>query len=116
MKRAIYYAVEGWKEVVSHHANIQRQLSIAVVVILLGGITKLSLTEWAILLLTIGMVLSLEMANSSIESVVNLVTKERRLDAKIAKDISAGMVLFASVISIMIGALLFIPKLWVLFE
>ena len=54
-----------------------------------------------------GLVLVAEMANSAIEAMVDLITKERRKEAKKAKDIAAGMVLLASGLSIIIGVLVF---------
>lgn len=93
------------------HANFQRQLAAALGVLMLGCIVGLTKVEWAVLFLTIGLVLAAEMANSAIEAVVNLITVERRSQAKIAKDVAAGMVLFTAIIAIVIGVLLFMPKL-----
>jgi len=57
------------------------------------------------------MIFVAEMVNTSIESVVDLVTLERRQDAKIAKDVSAGMVLVSAIIASIIGLYIFLPKL-----
>lgn len=111
MIKSIKFALDGWREMIRRHVNFQRQLTVAVVALILGYVTGLSKAEWAVLFLTIGLVLSAEMANSAIEAVVDLITEERRIKAKIAKDIAAGMVLFTVMISIMVGVLLFIPKL-----
>jgi len=57
------------------------------------------------------MVLVAEMVNTSIESMVDLITLERREDARIAKDVSAAMVLISAVMAIIVGSLIFIPKI-----
>lgn len=84
-------------------------------VIILGWLMNISSTEWYILILTIIMVFVAEMLNTSIESVTDLVTTEHRLSAKIAKDVSAGMVLIAAIGSVIIGLMIFLPKLVELF-
>ena len=69
-----------------------------------------------ILLVTIFSVLILEILNTSIESLVDLVVKKKFSNlAKIAKDCSAGAVLLASINSVIIGICLFIPKIKLLF-
>ena len=55
------------------------------------------------------MVFVAEMVNTSIEAMVDLITTEWREDAKIAKDVSSGMVLMAVIGSIIVGALIFLP-------
>jgi diacylglycerol kinase len=70
--------------------------------------------EWAILTLTIGLVFVAEMFNSVAEAAVDAVTLEYHPLAKAAKDIAAGAVVFAAIISVVVGLLLFGPRLWVL--
>ena len=62
------------------------------------------------------MVLVSEMVNTAIESMVDLITLERRQDAKVAKDVSAGMVLVSAFFSITIGLFIFLPKILQLFK
>lgn len=50
------------------------------------------------------------MINTSIESITDLVTKEWHTDAKIAKDVSSGMVLMAVIGAAIVGLIIFIPK------
>lgn len=77
----------------------------------MGIVLKLNSAEWLDLVIVITLVLILELVNTSIEAVVDLVSPEIREKAKLAKDMSAGTVLLASIGSIIIGALLFLPKL-----
>lgn len=72
-----------------------------------AAVIHVSLVELIILLFCVMLVLLAELINTSVESVVDLVTSEWRQEAKIAKDVSAGMVLFASFFSVIIGVLIF---------
>ena len=74
-------------------------------------ILKVSIIEWGILVLVISMVLALEMINTAIERCVDLVTKEYKELAKNAKDIAAGAVLVMSMFSVVIGIIIFLPKI-----
>lgn len=67
--------------------------------------------EWVIITLTVFLVFVAEMVNTSIEAMVDLITTEWHEEAKIAKDVSSGMVLMAVLGSIIIGALIFLPHL-----
>ncbi len=67
--------------------------------------------EWCILVLMICLVLVLELINTAIERCVDLVTKDYRELARVAKDVSAGAVLVASMFSVVIGILIFLPKI-----
>ena len=78
--------------------------------IILGLILGLNSVEWAILVITIASVLILELINTSLESIVDIVSPEVRPEAKIAKDVAAASVLIASIASVIIGALLFLSK------
>jgi len=75
---------------------------------------EISYIEWLVILFTFNMVIVAEMVNTSIESMVDLITLERREDAKIAKDVSAGMVLISALSSVIIGMYIFLPKFLVL--
>lgn len=85
--------------------------------ILGGGVFILSLffnftkAEYACLILTVGFVIFSEMINTAVEYVVNLITKEYNEDAKIAKDIAAGGVLFSSMCAVAVAYFLFIDKI-----
>ena len=96
---------------ISGHGNFRFQIMIGLLAAIAGFFFQLSLSEWTALILVSGLVLVAEMANSAIEAMVDLITKERRKEAKKAKDIAAGMVLLASGLSIVIGIFIFGPHL-----
>jgi len=87
----------------------------AVAVIICAALFQISYVEWLICLALIGAVLALELVNTAIESVVNMITTEYNFHAKVAKDTAAGAVLVMSIISAVIGLIIFVPKFFELF-
>ena len=82
---------------------------VAALVVIAGLIFGISVTEWCICLGLFGMVMALELVNTAVEAVVDLVTEERKPLAKIAKDTAAGAVLFTAIMAVIIGCIIFIP-------
>lgn len=114
MKKFIYsaqFALQGVREFFSHNRNGRIQMMIGTATIALGFILSISPVEWLLILFCIGLVLSLEMINSAIENYCDLVTTEFHTGIKIVKDIAAGAVLVASIVSLIIGLIIFIPAL-----
>lgn len=103
------YALAGIFFAARHERNVQIHFLAAFCVISAGFYFHITAVEWLILLLTIGIVISLEMVNTAIEKTVDLVTEEFQSLAKIAKDVAAGGVLFFSCIAVIIGAIIFLP-------
>src|SRR5689334_7573665 len=104
-------AFEGLWYFFLHERNGQIQHCAAILVIVLAVCLGVSVTEWLALLLCIGAVLSLEMINSAVEKLCDQVHKEYQTVIKIIKDVSAAAVLFASIISVVIACLIFLPKM-----
>lgn len=99
----------AWKS----QPNFRVHLTLAILAVILAILLKLNYWEWMILTMTITLGLVIEMINTAIESVVDLVSTEWRMSAKSAKDVSAGAMLIYAIGSILVGAILFIPKiLW----
>ena len=84
--------------------------TVAVLVVIAGLILGISVTEWFICLGLFGMVMALELVNTAVEAVVDLVTEERHPLAKIAKDTAAGAVLIAAIMAAIVGLIIFVPK------
>ena len=91
--------------------NFRIQAGLGLVALTMGFVLKLSSYEFVDLILIISLVLILELLNTAIESIVDLVSPEIRAEAKVAKDVSAAAVLIASIGSILIAAFIFLPKL-----
>lgn len=105
------YAFEGIFAGIRGERNMKIHCFAAVCVIVAGVLLHISVTEWCICLVLFGLILSLELVNTAIEAVVDLVTEDKKPLAKLAKDTAAGAVLIAAVMAAMAGLLIFVPKL-----
>jgi len=105
------HAIDGIKTAFKKEPNLQIHLTIGVLVLALAGILRFSIFEWIVLLFTVALVIALELINTSVESIVDLVSPEIKPQAKIAKDVAAAAVLVTAIISIIIGVLLFLPNI-----
>lgn len=110
------YAFEGVFYALKHNRNLRIHFGVAILVIIFSIFFKVNPFEMGILGIMILLVISAEMINSAIEEIVDLVTKEHRKEAKIAKDVTAGMVLVAALGSVIVGVLIFTPHILRLFR
>lgn len=109
--RKFVYAINGFIISLKEEKSLVVHLSVAVVSLIIGVILQLSPIGWAILILTIGLVISSELMNTAIENVVDTVTFKFNYTAKKIKDVSAAATLILAVIAICVGLLLFIPRI-----
>lgn len=91
--------------------NFKVHVIFAILATIAGFYFQITRAEWAVIIFIIGLVLIAEMINTSIEAVVDLHTEQYHDLAKIAKDVSAGMVLITAVMAIITGVLIFLPHL-----
>lgn len=103
------YAVNGIRFALKEDQNIRIHLVAAIVVIGLSFFFQVNAFEMGILGVMILLVITTEMINTALEKTVDLITKEYREEAKIAKDVGAGMVLISAVGSVIVGVLIFAP-------
>jgi diacylglycerol kinase (ATP) len=106
------YAFAGLAYLVRTQRNARIHLGISLVVIVLGFWSGLSRTEWAIIALTIGLVLAAESFNTVAEAAVDLASPQFHPLAKIAKDVAAGAVLLMAIAAVVVGLLILGPPLW----
>ena len=115
--KSFKYAFRGISYVLRTSRNFKIQLIFAVTSLMIGFLLQISQSNYVILIATIMSVLILEILNTSIESIVDLVVKKEFSSlAKISKDTSAGAVLLASINSVIIAVYIFVPKIKYLFE
>ncbi len=105
------YAFAGVKHAFQYNQNLKIHVAIAVLVALASIYFRVNSFEMGILGIIILLVIASEMINTSIEEMVDLITTEHRKEAKIAKDVAAGMVLITALGSIIVGLLVFIPHI-----
>ena len=109
--KSIYYAFHGFVILIRKEASIQVQFTIAIFVTFTGFYFDISNTEWALQLIAIGLVMSLEGLNTAIEKLSDFVHPEHNSKIGILKDISAGAVFIAALIAVIVGLIIYIPKL-----
>lgn len=109
--KSFKYAFEGIKTGIKEEQNIKIHITIMVLVIIFGILFKISKAEWIICIILFSLVISMELINTAIENTVDLITKEKNEQAKIAKDVAAGAVLISAIASAIIGLIIFIPKI-----
>ncbi len=109
------YAFAGIISSIKTERNFKVQSLSAALVLLFAFILKVDTIEWTILILCMILVLSLEMINSAIEKICDLIQPNQHPQIKIIKDVAAGAVLLASIGAAIIGAIILLPKLHILF-
>ena len=109
---AFKVAIEGMIYCVRHEANFKVHLSIMMTMVAIAFYFQVTTVEWCVLMLTSGMVLVLELMNTAVEATVDLVVGEKRHPlAKVAKDTAAGAVLLMAGFAIIVGLLIFVPRI-----
>jgi len=105
------YAFNGLKILVLEEHNARIHLAAAICVILLGLFFNISALEWIAVSLVIGFVIACEAINSAIENLADFVSPEKNEFIKKAKDLSAAGVLVSAITAVIIGFLIFLPKI-----
>ena len=103
------HAIKGLKLIISNERNFRIQIIIAVIVVILSILLKISHTHWIAVSFLIALVLISEAFNSVIEAVCDTVSKDYRVNIKYAKDVSAGAVLVSAILSVILGLIIFMP-------
>lgn len=116
LRKSFGYAFKGIDDVIEHEPNMKIHVVVAILVVIMAFILKVSIIEWIILVLLIGAVLAAETINTTIENLVDMYTKEYDENAKIVKDTAAGTVLILAITSAIIGLIIFVPKIICLLE
>lgn len=109
---AFSYSFNGIYRLFRYEAHAQIHLCVAICVVIAGFLCSISLMEWCLIALCIGMVFATEGFNTAIEKLADEVTVERRPLIGAAKDIAAGAVLLAALSTIVVGLIIFIPKIF----
>ncbi|MFH0749792.1 MAG: diacylglycerol kinase family protein [Candidatus Gottesmanbacteria bacterium] len=104
-------AFSGLRWVLKTQPNFRFHLVLSAVALTLGYMLQVTSVEMAIIVFTIILGLTAEMINTSIESMTDLITKEYREDAKIAKDVAAGMMLVTAIGAILVAVFVFVPHI-----
>ena len=111
-KDSVIHAAEGILSVAKGERNFKIQLTIGSLVVLMGIAVKLSRDEWLIIIMIIALVLILELINSALERLLDIIRPRLHQQVKIVKDILAAAVLLASLLAVIEGIIIFWPYLF----
>lgn len=109
--KSLGYALAGLKILIREEQNYLVHLTAASLALAAGWWFKISAGEWIAVVLSIQLVLSLETINTVIENVADLISTERSEAIKRIKDLAAASVLISAIAALVIGLIIFVPKL-----
>jgi diacylglycerol kinase len=109
--KSFKYAFNGLKILIREEHNARIHIFITVCVLAAGLIFKISAGEWIAVVWCIGTVIALEMINSAIENLADFVSPEKHDKIKKVKDLAAGAVLLGAMAAVIIGLIVFLPKI-----
>lgn len=109
------YAFNGLKILVREEHNARVHMLAAICALIAGILLKVSVMEWIALLFAMGFVITLEIINSAIENIADFISPERHDMIKKIKDLSAAGVMVSAITALLIGLIIFLPKLLLLF-
>jgi diacylglycerol kinase (ATP) len=113
---SVGYAIKGLRFAFTTQQNFRIQISAALIAIALGFYLNISTAEWHWITLCIALVLVMELFNTGIEALVDLVSPDYNKLAGHVKDISAAAVLLMALFTLVTGAIIFLPKILMLFH
>lgn len=114
--RSFSCAWSGIKSCIASEPNFRIHLTAVMVTILFSLVCKISTTEWIFVGFCISLVTVMEMMNTAVEKLCDVVSKEFHPSIKNVKDIAAGAVLIASAFSLITAAVIFLPKIIMYFN
>lgn len=103
------FAIAGVRHALKYNQNLQIHFAVAFIVLLLSLYFRISRFEFGMVGVMIVITIASEMINTAIEQMVDLITLEHRQQAKVAKDVAAGMVLVTATGAFIVGVAIFLP-------
>lgn len=104
------YSLQGLKYAYKNEQSMLIHFIATLLIVILGFLLNISLTEWAIALIAIGVTLAAELINTAIEAAVDLITLEIHPLAKVAKDCGSAATFVFSMLTAVIALIIFVPK------
>lgn len=109
--KSFQYAFAGLRTLWQEEHNVRIHIVAILVVLVMGFLLKVSTIEWCVLILAIAFVIFAEALNSSLENLADAITEDYNHKIKKAKDLGAAAVLLAAIVSVVVGFLIFLPKI-----
>ncbi|SDN43402.1 diacylglycerol kinase family protein [Alkalicoccus daliensis] len=111
LKKSFHYASQGVRFTWKNEQNFRIHTLVAFIVFIAAQVFNIPLLEQAVLFIAVGAVLCLELLNTSIEHITDLIIQTYDERAKIIKDTAAGAVLVFSLTAAIVGGMIFIPRI-----
>ncbi|MCZ4695392.1 diacylglycerol kinase family protein [Ancylomarina euxinus] len=108
------FAFNGLKILIKEEHNARVHLIAAISVILAGLYFDITMMEWLAVSFAIGFVITIEIINSAIENISDFISPEKNDSIKKIKDLAAAGVLMSALTALVIGLIIFIPKISIL--
>jgi diacylglycerol kinase len=109
------FAFQGLKILLKEEPNARIQCVAAIGVFIAGFVFKISATEWIAIVFAAGLVTALEALNSSVENLADFISPGKNHQIKKVKDLSAAGVLISAIAALIVGLIIFVPKIALLF-
>lgn len=106
------YSLKGGIRLIRTEASIQVQLGVAIIITIAGFYFEISRTEWMAQTLCIGLVMSAEGLNTAIEGIADFIHPDFHEKIGKIKDVAAGAVGFAALISVIIAGIIYVPRIF----
>lgn len=106
--------INGFKFININEDNFKREIFLGIIALLISYILKISKLEFIIIIIMIGLVLTCEVINTAIERLVDLVSPSYNKLAGEVKDVMAFSVFLMCIISLIVGVIIFVPKIIIL--
>jgi len=110
--KSIGYAFKGAVLLLKTETSFKLQFIIAIIITIAGFSYDISSTEWMVQFLAIGLVMSMEGANTAIEEIANFIHPEHDKKIGLIKDIAAGAVFTATIFAVIVGLIIYLPKIF----
>lgn len=108
-QKSFYCALRGLKYVVKNERNFRVELIVAIFITFLAIVFNIKIWEFIVIIFLVTWVLVTELINTVVERVVDILEPRVHPYARLIKDIMAGVVLISSMMSILVGGLIFLP-------
>jgi len=109
------YAYAGLRTLWREEHNVRIHIVAGLIVLVMGFLLHISLSEWCVVTLVVAVVLLAEALNSSLENIADAISEEKNEKIQKAKDLAAAAVLISAIAAVIIGVIIFLPKIIELF-
>ncbi|WP_034059185.1 diacylglycerol kinase [Lacinutrix jangbogonensis] len=110
--KSVGFAFKGAYLLMTTEASLKVQFTIGILITVLGFYVGLSATEWCIQILVIAMIMAIEGVNTAIEEIADFIHPEHHPKIGLIKDLAAGAVFIVAIAAIVIGSIIYIPKIF----